>query len=115
MNPNLIGTPENIGSKNFFLHRPACGRLGVLLMLASALASGCLATRSPDHTHASPPPGWLEWQHARQESIAGTNGWTTLVARYWLPEGRTFAGADPTNQLILPTGRVPAAAGMFFK
>src|SRR5690349_22527006 len=41
----------------------------------------------------------------RNESIAGTNGWTTLISRYWLSEGRTFAGADPTNQLVLPQGR----------
>jgi len=113
MNPNLSGTPENIGSKILFYHRPVGGSLGALLMLVLALASGGLATLSPDHANASPPPDWLEWQHARQESIAGTNGWTTLVARYWLPEGRTLAGADPTNQLILPAGHAPAAAGVF--
>ena len=28
-------------------------------------------------------------------------------------EGQTFAGADPTNQLILPAGHAPAALGIF--
>jgi uncharacterized protein (DUF1684 family) len=55
----------------------------------------------------------MEWQRKRSESIAGTNGWTTLISRYWLPEGRTCAGADPTNQLVLPSGRAPASVGVF--
>jgi uncharacterized protein (DUF1684 family) len=65
------------------------------------LAWGCHSARPAAHAHGSPPAAWIAWQKARLESIAGTNGWTTLISRYWLPEGKTYAGTDPTNQLVL--------------
>jgi hypothetical protein len=66
-----------------------------------------------EHVQESPPADWLAWQKARVESIAGTNGWTTLVSRYWLPEGSISAGSDPTNQLVLPAGHATASVGVF--
>ena len=71
--------------------------------------------RTSDQANRPPPSDWIKWQQERHESIAGTNGWTTLISLYWLPEGRTFAGADPTNQLVLPPGHAPAVAGDFFR
>lgn len=86
-----------------------------LLMFVGALVSCCPATRASDQVNTEGPKDWIEWQQKRHESVAGTNGWTTLISRYWLPEGRTFAGADPTNQLLLPQGRVPASVGAFVR
>ncbi|HRI15913.1 MAG TPA: DUF1684 domain-containing protein [Verrucomicrobiota bacterium] len=63
----------------------------------------------------SPPKDWIEWQAKRRESVAGTNGWTTLVGRHWLREGMNFAGADPTNQAVLPAGRSPTSLGRFVR
>jgi len=38
-------------------------------------------------TPLAPPPDWAAWQAKRNESIGGTNGWTTLVGLRWLKEG----------------------------
>jgi uncharacterized protein (DUF1684 family) len=90
-------------------------RSTLFLIFVGALVSCCHATRAADPVNTEGPKDWIEWQQKRHESIAGTNGWTTLISRYWLPEGRTFAGADPTNQLVLPQGRVPACVGFFVR
>jgi len=74
---------------------------------------GC-ASNSREVGHA--PAGaadWLDWQAARRESVAGTNGWTTLVGLHWLKEGANFAGSDATNQVLLPRPRGPDALGCF--
>jgi uncharacterized protein (DUF1684 family) len=89
--------------------------LTLLSILVGALVSYCHTTRASDQLNTEDPKDWIEWQQKRQESIAGTNGWATLISRYWLSEGRTFAGADPTNQLVLPRGRVPAFVGSFVR
>jgi uncharacterized protein (DUF1684 family) len=78
-----------------------------LLVLA---ATGC-TSRSP--STARGPADWLEWQAKRRESLLGSNGWTTLIARYWLPEGITFVGSAPTNQLVLPPRRAVPCVGQF--
>lgn len=95
-----------------FCWRSACRRSTLILIFFSALAWGCHSTPPAEHAQGS-PAAWLAWQKARHESIAGTNGWTTLISRYWLPEGRTHAGSDPTNQLVLPSGRASASVGVF--
>jgi len=87
----------------------------LLSILIGALVSHCHTTRASAQLNTEGPKDWIEWQQKRHESIAGTNGWTTLISRYWLSEGRTFAGADPTNQLVLPQGRVPASIGSFVR
>jgi len=86
-----------------------------LLIFVGALVSYCHATRASAQVNAEGPKDWLEWQQKRHQSIAGTNGWTTLISRYWLSEGRTFAGAALTNQLVLPQGRAPASIGSFIR
>lgn len=83
-----------------------------ILILLGALACGCHSTRSAERAQGSPPAAWLAWQKARHNSIAGTNGWTTLISRYWLPQGRTHVGTDPTNQLVLPVGRTAGSVGV---
>lgn len=92
---------------------PAGNLLTTLLLLVASLASGCHSTPPADHAQTSPPASWITWQQQRLQSIAGPNGWTTLVSRYWLPEGTTFVGADPTNQLVLHAGHAPASLGVF--
>lgn len=84
-----------------------------LLIFAGAFAGNSQSTRLLEQTNGVAPPDWIQWQHERHESIAGTNGWMTLISLYWLPEGVTSAGSDPTNQLTLPAGRVPGFVGTF--
>ena len=64
---------------------------------------------------AAAPDDWLAWQAKRRESVAGTNGWTTLIMRHWLAEGRNPVGSDPTNHAILPRGRAAASVGTFVR
>ena len=89
--------------------------LTVILSPIIALALGCRSTQPAGSAGASTSPReeWIAWQTKRHESIAGTNGWTTLVSRYWLPEGTTSVGADPTQQLVLPAGHAPSLVGVF--
>lgn len=81
-----------------------------LFIVITLWGNGCKSFHS---TYSEEPADWREWQARRTESIAGTNGWTTLVARYWLSEGQTFAGSDPTSQLVLPEKHAPARIGVF--
>lgn len=74
-------------------------------------AAGCIQSKS--RYVAGEPEAWTAWKAKRHESIAGSNGWTTLIARHWLPEGRNHVGSNPTNDLVLPVGRVPASVGTF--
>ena len=82
--------------------------LGAILLATLGL-SGCVSQPSPK----TAPSDWLEFQAKRRESVAGTNGWTTLVGLHWLHEGVNSAGSDPTNQVVLPRSRVPASIGTF--
>ena len=84
-----------------------------IFILLAALIFGGYSGRSAESDKGTPPADWLAWQQARQESIAGTNGWTTLISLKWLPDGQTYVGADSTNQLVLPTGRAVGAVGVF--
>ena len=92
------------------------GRLSALIyiLLAACFFRGDCA-RSAGEDQGAPPADWLAWQKQRQESIAGTNGWTTLIALYWLPIGQTTVGADPTSQLVLPKGRAAGKVGSFLR
>src|SRR5882762_4010790 len=94
---------------------------GLLLLVIVLVAPGCAApglsaaNKRPTPSSARAPSDWLDWQAKRRESIAGTNGWTTLVGRYWLAEGTNCAGADPTSQVVLPRDRVAASIGAFVR
>jgi uncharacterized protein (DUF1684 family) len=95
--------------------KPA-GYLPCLLLLL-LFGAGCESTRTrtPEKHQAAGPADWLAWQERRRESIAGTNGWTTLIGRYWLEQGRTFAGSAPTNKVKLPPEQAPASVGSFLR
>ncbi len=62
---------------------------------------------------ASAPQEWIAWQGRRAESVAGTNGWTTLIGLHWLYEGENSAGSAPTNDAILRADRLPIHLGVF--
>ncbi len=58
---------------------------------------------------------WHEWQAKRLNSMAGTNGWTTLVGLLWVNEGTNTLGSDPASDLKLPEGRAPKTAGLVIR
>ncbi len=86
------------------------------------LALGCTscAPRVADRPRAvvsavAAPTDWLAWQAKRRESIAGSNGWTTLILRHWLVEGANHVGSDPTNHALLPRARAVPQVGTFLR
>ena len=81
--------------------------LGSLLLLTA-----CSATRpAGDGT----PAEWRAWQARRHESIAGTNGWATLVGLLWLHEGTNTLGGGTGNDLRLPADRAPKTVGWMIR
>ena len=80
------------------------GRLALFstVVIAVGLVAGC--------RHSVPPeamPDWQRWQAQRIESVAGTNGWASLVGLHWLPEGPSTSGARADQQHRFPAGRAP--------
>ncbi|HEY7334608.1 MAG TPA: DUF1684 domain-containing protein [Bryobacteraceae bacterium] len=51
-----------------------------------------------------------DFRAARERSIAGADGWSTLVGLSWLKEGLNRVGADPDSEITLPSS-VPARVG----
>jgi uncharacterized protein (DUF1684 family) len=82
----------------------------VLLLAPKLAAFGQLQNQTQ-----TVPEKWLAWQAQRRESVAGTNGWSTLVGLFWLREGRSFAGSEATNQVLLPPKRAAANVGSFVR
>lgn len=74
----------------------------------AALLAGCTTTPAA-------PPDWTAWKAKRLNSVAGTNGWTTLVGLHWLREGANAAGSAPTNDVVLPMGRSAPFIGEFIR
>lgn len=76
------------------------------LVVFVLVVAGC-ATQPPA------PADWGDWQARRNESVGGTNGWTTLIGLHWLQDGNNSAGSAGTNQIVLQSDRVPAFIGTF--
>ena len=85
----------------------------IAIVLLALMVSGCKSNESHAGGKVSPRVDWLAWQAKRKDSVSGTDGWTTLVARHWLIEGQNFVGSNATNDLIFPRDRAPAAIGSF--
>ena len=88
------------------LRRRSDSAPALVALLALALIGGCSsAPRAPDD--------WATWKATRMESVAGPEGWTTLIGLVWLKEGTQSAGAAPTNDAVLPSTRAAAFVGNF--
>ncbi len=61
------------------------------------------------------PPDWTAWKAKRLESIAGTNGWATLVGLFWLPEGTSTLGSNASNTFVLLPQLAPPTVGSFVR
>ncbi len=88
---------------------PAWVRTCVPALLLTGMLAGCASVdRSPGTV---PPQSWDAFKQRRAVSIAGTNGWATLVGLLWMEEGRHVLGSGPTATLRLPAGRAPEVVG----
>lgn len=68
--------------------------------------------------HSVPPEAladWHGWQAQRLESVAGTNGWASLVGLHWLPEGPSTSGARADQSHRFPEGRAPEVVGVWHR
>jgi uncharacterized protein (DUF1684 family) len=91
-----------------------------LVRLSSSLLSALVVVSMPACGGAVPrpadPPGeisaaWDRWRAERRESLAGEEGWLSLVALGWLDAPSTTVGADPGSGIVLPAGHSPPALG----
>ena len=82
----------------------------ISLALGLILLAGCTAPGS-----RLEPSDWMAWKALRLESVAGTNGWTTLIGLHWLNEGENSAGSSPTNDVVLRSNHFPPNLGTFLR
>jgi uncharacterized protein (DUF1684 family) len=80
------------------------------LLLPALLLAACKAPPS-----APPDPEWeaslKRFQTQRAESIAGPDGWLTLIGRFAIDEGLTTLGSALDGGVVLPPDRAPPQAG----
>jgi len=53
------------------------------------------------------------WRAGREARLLADDGWLTVAGLFWLKSGLTHAGADPSNEIVLPAGKAPARLGAF--
>jgi uncharacterized protein (DUF1684 family) len=75
----------------------------------TSLAALLLATVFP--TLAQTTTDLDHWRKAYADNLAQPDGWLTLVALQWLPDGDTTVGSAPNNKLALK--HLPAHLGTF--
>lgn len=86
----------------------------ITALLAWLCCSGCARTAlSPPGTDHSAPAEWGEWKSKRLTSVSGPYGWASLAGLHWLPEGISWVGANPSNQLVLHSKSAPPCLGRF--
>ncbi len=52
------------------------------------------------------------WRRDRLARLTSEDGWLTLAGLFWLKEGESRFGSDPSNDLVFPD-KAPARAGRF--
>ena len=78
----------------------------------TCLLAACGGAQSPPIAPTeTAPDAWRTWRERRETSIAGEDGWLTLIGLHWLPEGDWSLGSDPGATIVLPADRAPARAG----
>jgi hypothetical protein len=81
-------------------------------MLCAALAlAGACRTSARKIDEASYRQEIEKWQGERAAELKSEDGWLTLVGLFWLKEGENKIGSDPSNRIILPSGKAPPFAG----
>jgi uncharacterized protein len=107
MSTSQLASPTNPQARRRKIHAMLWA---VGVAMAGLFLSGC-------HTGPAQAPAktLTEWQARRTRSIAGTNGWASLVGLHWLPEGRSTCGSDPSQTHVFPAGRAPGFVGTWIR
>ncbi|HEU4403373.1 MAG TPA: DUF1684 domain-containing protein [Candidatus Polarisedimenticolia bacterium] len=53
------------------------------------------------------------WRHEREARLKSDDGWLTVAGLFWLKEGPNRFGSAASNDIVLPAGSAPPAAGVF--
>jgi uncharacterized protein (DUF1684 family) len=53
------------------------------------------------------------WRESRESRLKADGGWLTVVGLYWLEDGESSFGTDPSCDIRLPGGSAPGIAGVF--
>jgi uncharacterized protein (DUF1684 family) len=85
--------------------------LSAAIRAALILTVLTLAFANLAQSAGGPPQKWLDWQAKRHESIAGTNGWATIIGLHWLDEGTNRIGSGPDAKVKFPSGRAAEFVG----
>jgi uncharacterized protein (DUF1684 family) len=93
-------------------------RTFALFACLSIAACGASSASSPASTTPTTAPtdaeaAWTAWRATRRESLAGEDGWLSLIALVWLDPGEVTIGSDPSSDVVLPPDRAPAHVGHF--
>ncbi len=93
----------------------------LLLILLFAGLSGCAPEEPPPPSQDPPSPDppsdeahlkeIEQWRRERHESLAEPDGWFSLVGLFWLEEGESTCGSDPSSDVRLPDS-APARVGV---
>ena len=82
---------------------------------AVALLTCSLSACSEPEAPQAADPAWASeltrFRADREKSIAGPDGWITLVGRFELESGANSVGSDPGCTAVLPSDRAPALLG----
>jgi len=82
-------------------------------LLAALLSAAACGPPPPP----PPPADWLpqleSWRANRESGLQRPNGWLSLVGLWWLEEGTSPFGSDPSLPIALPPGSAPERAGAF--
>lgn len=95
----------------------------IVLAAALSLCAACARMEEPPGPQPSPTPRQqvaapasyeqeLErWKAKRLAGLKSEDGWLSLIGLFWLKEGESRFGSDPTGEIVLPDGKAPAQAG----
>ncbi len=53
------------------------------------------------------------WRRDQEAALRADDSWLTVAGLFWLKPGPNRAGADPSNDIVLPKDRAPARVGVF--
>lgn len=54
-----------------------------------------------------------KWRKEYETKLGAPDGWLSISGLYWLKEGNNRMGADPSLEVVLPTGSAPTFCGEF--
>jgi uncharacterized protein (DUF1684 family) len=81
---------------------------GLSLPVALLLATGSVAAADEPYRAQV-----QKWRDERETRLKADGGWLTLAGLFWLKEGKNRFGTSPSNEIVLPEGSAPPAAGSF--